>query len=141
MATSRCCLSLPSLLCSHPLFTKTHQNSRRVHLHQANHRCGEPVHACSVSGSSEPDMCSSARTRGPLYPSLVLSHNLHFFTGRSIANPSMPLPQGILNSALDAIGQTPLIRLDRISRAEGLKCNLRELPANELWNSRLTNQL
>lgn len=36
----------------------------------------------------------------------------------------MPLPQGILNSALDAIGQTPLIRLDRIARAEGLKCNL-----------------
>ena len=42
----------------------------------------------------------------------------------------MPLPQGILNSALDAIGQTPLIRLDRIANAEGLKCNLREQPVN-----------
>jgi len=38
----------------------------------------------------------------------------------------MPLPQGILDSALDAVGHTPLIRLDRIARAEGLKCNLRE---------------
>jgi cystathionine beta-synthase len=38
----------------------------------------------------------------------------------------MPLPQGILDSALDAIGHTPLIRLDRIARAEGLKCNLRK---------------
>lgn len=37
----------------------------------------------------------------------------------------MPLPQGILNSALDAIGQTPLVRLDRIAQTEGLKCNLR----------------
>ncbi|KAI0032303.1 cystathionine beta-synthase [Vararia minispora EC-137] len=30
----------------------------------------------------------------------------------------------ILNSALDAIGSTPLIRLDRIAAQEGLKCNL-----------------
>jgi cystathionine beta-synthase len=31
---------------------------------------------------------------------------------------------GVLNSALDAVGNTPLIRLDRIAKAEGLKCNL-----------------
>ncbi|KAG8827212.1 cystathionine beta-synthase [Serendipita sp. 401] len=36
----------------------------------------------------------------------------------------MPLPQGILDSSLDAIGQTPLVRLQRIADAEGLKCNL-----------------
>jgi len=42
----------------------------------------------------------------------------------------MPLPQGILDSALDAIGQTPLIRLDRIARAEGFKCNLREFSSH-----------
>ncbi|CAL1714634.1 unnamed protein product [Somion occarium] len=30
----------------------------------------------------------------------------------------------ILNSALDAVGNTPLIRLDRITKAEGLQCNL-----------------
>lgn len=32
--------------------------------------------------------------------------------------------QGVLNSALDAVGHTPLIRLDRIAEAEGFKCNL-----------------
>lgn len=31
---------------------------------------------------------------------------------------------GVLDSALDAVGQTPLIKLDRIAKAEGLKCNL-----------------
>ncbi|TXT10990.1 hypothetical protein VHUM_01741 [Vanrija humicola] len=31
---------------------------------------------------------------------------------------------GVLDSALDAVGETPLIRLDRIRDAEGLKCNL-----------------
>ncbi|KAG8835336.1 cystathionine beta-synthase [Serendipita sp. 400] len=36
----------------------------------------------------------------------------------------MPLPQGILDSSLDAIGHTPLVRLQRIADAEGLKCNL-----------------
>ena len=30
----------------------------------------------------------------------------------------------ILDSALDAIGNTPLIRLDKIAAEEGLKCNL-----------------
>lgn len=33
---------------------------------------------------------------------------------------------GVLDSALDAVGETPLIRLDRIRDAEGLKCNLRK---------------
>ena len=33
----------------------------------------------------------------------------------------------ILDNALDAVGKTPLIRLDKIARLEGLKCNLREL--------------
>ena len=32
----------------------------------------------------------------------------------------------ILDNALDAVGNTPLIRLDKIARQEGLKCNLRE---------------
>lgn len=31
---------------------------------------------------------------------------------------------GVLNNALEAIGHTPLIRLDRIAEAEGIKCNL-----------------
>lgn len=30
----------------------------------------------------------------------------------------------ILDSALDAVGNTPLIRLDRLASEEGLKCNL-----------------
>ncbi|OWZ64337.1 hypothetical protein AYX14_02931 [Cryptococcus neoformans] len=32
--------------------------------------------------------------------------------------------QGVLSSALDAVGHTPLIRLDRIAAEEGVKCNL-----------------
>ncbi|WWC65103.1 cystathionine beta-synthase [Kwoniella dejecticola CBS 10117] len=32
--------------------------------------------------------------------------------------------QGVLSSALDAVGHTPLIKLDRIAKAEGLRCNL-----------------
>lgn len=31
--------------------------------------------------------------------------------------------QGVLSSALDAVGHTPLIRLDRIAAEEGVKCN------------------
>ena len=31
---------------------------------------------------------------------------------------------GVLDNALDAVGCTPLIRLQRIAREEGFKCNL-----------------
>jgi hypothetical protein len=31
---------------------------------------------------------------------------------------------GVLDNALDAVGSTPLIRLQRIAREEGFKCNL-----------------
>ena len=34
------------------------------------------------------------------------------------------MPRQILDSALDAVGNTSLIRLDRIAKAEGLQCNL-----------------
>lgn len=33
----------------------------------------------------------------------------------------------IFDTALDGVGKTPLVRLDRIAKAHGLKCNLREL--------------
>lgn len=33
---------------------------------------------------------------------------------------------GVLSNALEGVGNTPLIRLDKIAQAEGLKCNLRE---------------
>ncbi|GBE86552.1 Cystathionine beta-synthase [Sparassis crispa] len=36
----------------------------------------------------------------------------------------MPYPNEILDSALDAVGHTPLIRLDKIAEQEGLQCNL-----------------
>lgn len=69
-----------------------------------------------------PSRCAHAHATGQA--SLGLSHNRypHHTLYQQIV---MPLPQGILNSALDAIGQTPLIRLDRIAQREGLKCNLR----------------
>ena len=38
----------------------------------------------------------------------------------------MPRQAGVLNDALGAIGHTPLIRLDRIAKDAGLKCNLCE---------------
>lgn len=34
-------------------------------------------------------------------------------------------PRRILDNALDAVGNTPLIRLDKIAAEHGLKCNLR----------------
>lgn len=37
----------------------------------------------------------------------------------------MTTSRQILDSALDAVGNTPLIRLDKIAAEEGLKCNLR----------------
>ncbi|KZT10106.1 pyridoxal phosphate-dependent enzyme beta subunit [Laetiporus sulphureus 93-53] len=36
----------------------------------------------------------------------------------------MPFSQHVLDSALEAVGNTPLIRLDRIAQQEGLQCNL-----------------
>ncbi|OCH96227.1 PALP-domain-containing protein [Obba rivulosa] len=36
----------------------------------------------------------------------------------------MPYGPQVLDSALDAVGNTPLIRLDRIAQEEGLRCNL-----------------
>ena len=32
----------------------------------------------------------------------------------------------ILDNALGAVGHTPLIRLDKVAKQHGLKCNLRE---------------
>lgn len=40
----------------------------------------------------------------------------------------------ILNNALDAVGNTPLIRLDKIAGQEGLKCNLREQGHSDATN-------
>lgn len=40
------------------------------------------------------------------------------------------MPQ-ILDNALGAVGNTPLIRLDNIKRELGLKCNLRKF--SHLW--------
>ena len=37
----------------------------------------------------------------------------------------MVLSHHILDNALDAVGNTPLIRLDKVAADEGLKCNLR----------------
>ena len=38
---------------------------------------------------------------------------------------TMPRQAGVLNNALDAVGHTPLIRLDKVAKDAGLKCNLR----------------
>lgn len=35
--------------------------------------------------------------------------------------------RGVLDTALDAVGNTPLIRLDKIAKAEGFQCNLRKI--------------
>jgi hypothetical protein len=44
----------------------------------------------------------------------------------SSTTTAMSFPaRAILDNALDAVGNTPLIRLDKIATQEGLKCNLR----------------
>ena len=48
----------------------------------------------------------------------------------------MPYAPHVLDDALGAVGNTPLIRLDRIARQEGIECNLREfwsLYCNSFW--------
>jgi hypothetical protein len=49
----------------------------------------------------------------------------------------MATTRHILDSALDAVGNTPLVRLDRIAAEEGLKCNLRMClpPSRSLFGS------
>ena len=42
----------------------------------------------------------------------------------------------ILDNALDAVGHTPLIRLDKIARHEGFKCNLCKEPKPYNQNQR-----
>lgn len=50
-------------------------------------------------------------------------------------------PPHIIDTALEAIGHTPLIRLDKIAKDNGLKCNLREfcqffsLRSDSHWSS------
>lgn len=39
----------------------------------------------------------------------------------------------VLNNVLEKVGQTPLVRLDRIAKEEGLKCNL--LAKLEMFNA------
>ena len=56
---------------------------------------------------------------------------IHLFLHLSSSTPSnkcldMSRPIHVLDNALDAVGNTPLIRLDKIGTAEGLQCNLRE---------------
>jgi hypothetical protein len=41
----------------------------------------------------------------------------------------MVATRGILDTALDAVGNTPMIRLSKIAELKGLKCNLRAYPA------------
>jgi hypothetical protein len=48
--------------------------------------------------------------------------HLHAFIFLLFYFPNMP----VLGSVLDAVGNTPLIRLDRIAKHEGFKCNLRK---------------
>jgi hypothetical protein len=55
-------------------------------------------------------------------------HN-HVTSQVALSTQSLPLVMSrqprILDNALDAVGHTPLIRLDKIAKEEGLKCNLR----------------
>jgi cystathionine beta-synthase len=51
----------------------------------------------------------------------------------------MSKPATVLDSVLDAVGNTPLIRLDRIAEHEGLKCNLRKFATCTLGYLRPTS--
>lgn len=49
----------------------------------------------------------------------------------------------IIDNALGAVGHTPLIRLDKIAQANGLKCNLCEfiLSSSVIVNSRIVGKV
>ena len=68
------------------------------------------LHSCILANTSN----HPSSFHAPSHFSLFYCFNLH---------RSMP---AVLGSVLDAIGNTPLIRLDRIAKHEGLKCNLRK---------------
>ena len=47
----------------------------------------------------------------------------------------------IIDNALDAVGQTPLIRLDKIAKQEGLQCNLRMSHSSDTLSHKRTPDL
>lgn len=47
----------------------------------------------------------------------------------------MPYTPRILDNALGAVGNTPLIRLDKIAAQEGLQCNLRKFTRSFAFSS------
>ncbi|KAF8269791.1 tryptophan synthase beta subunit-like PLP-dependent enzyme [Lactarius quietus] len=57
-------------------------------------------------------------------PSLDTTTIPFTFHPKSTSQFEMERSQIVMNSVLDAVGNTPLIRLDRIAKQEGLRCNL-----------------
>jgi len=75
-----------------------------------------------------PRQRTTSTRRLPTLPPFTTTITLSLFTLVTVPFPSihatnMNAPH-ILDNALDAVGNTPLIRLDKIAQQEGLQCNL-----------------
>jgi hypothetical protein len=64
-------------------------------------------------------------TRIPSHPPSNVPGSFSLASAR-LATSAMSPTRQILDNALSAVGDTPLIRLDMIAKQEGLKCNLCE---------------
>jgi cystathionine beta-synthase len=49
--------------------------------------------------------------------------------------------RGILDNALDAVGNTPLIRLSKIAAQHGLRCNLRASPPRPFYTGTMAEHV
>jgi hypothetical protein len=70
--------------------------------------------------------CSPTSERRPPTP-IFTPDTMSKVIGGEVDNPNRHHWHGVLDSALDAVGHTPLIKLSRIAQEEGFKCNLCEL--------------
>jgi hypothetical protein len=77
-----------------------------------------------ITGSGSVRITASSSQTTTLVHFFLLLYSLRCFG--PFYSYRMTRPVRILDNALEAVGYTPLIRLDKIAQAEGLQCNLRE---------------
>ena len=75
-------------------------------------------------GRSEAASGALRSVLSPLHPLRHKQHHQPPIPYPVIPTTTMPRQAGVLNDVLDAVGHTPLVRLDRIAKHLGLRCNL-----------------
>ncbi len=108
-----CTSLIPSL--THSLtHSRTHVYIQCTHTHTHTHSRARAICLCGVAPLLHSVIAGCNTTLTPTSLSLPLF---------SLRFPSTPRPK-VLDNVLEMIGQTPLIRINRIAKSAGLKCNL-----------------